>query len=191
MVAGQDKGLRRRRIGSRCRMQEMTVGVLGRWWIQLAPWLAIVMLGILLACGGEATTLTPVATVSPALAITPTATPKATALPSPIPAARSPTATPSPTFASATLPQSAALELEVTSPAQDTVATSPFIAVAGLTSPDATVSVNGILATPDAQGRFSVEVPLSLGDNPLSIEIIATSIAGEQRSVVRTVIFVP
>ena len=69
--------------------------------------------------------------------------------------------------------------------------TSNVVTVSGLTSPDATVSVNGILAKPDAQGRFSVDLLLSLVDNPLSIEVIATSVAGEQRSVIRTVIFVP
>lgn len=69
--------------------------------------------------------------------------------------------------------------------------TSNVVTVAGLTSPDATVSVNGILAKPDAQGRFSVDLLLSLVDNPLSIEVIATSVAGEQRSVVRTVILIP
>ncbi len=89
------------------------------------------------------------------------------------------------------MPQTADLKLELTSPAEDTVVTSKFVTVAGLTSPDATVSVNGILATPDAQGRFSVDLPLSFEDNPLSIEVIATSVAGEQRSAVRTVIFLP
>ena len=82
------------------------------------------------------------------------------------------------------------MNLEVTTPAEDTVITSEFVTVAGLTSPDATVSVNGVLALPDSQGRFSIDLPLSFEDNPLSIEVIATSVSGEQRSVVRTVIFV-
>lgn len=69
--------------------------------------------------------------------------------------------------------------------------TSNVVTVAGLTSPDATVSVNGILAKPDPEGRFSIDLLLSLMDNPLSVEVIATSVAGEQRSVVRTVIFLP
>ena len=65
------------------------------------------------------------------------------------------------------------------------------VRVSGLTSPDATVSVNGILSEPDPQGRFTVDLHLSLENNPLSIEVISTSLAGEQRSVVRTVIYVP
>ena len=65
------------------------------------------------------------------------------------------------------------------------------ITVAGLASPDATVSVNGVLTPPDIQGRFSMELPISASENPLSIEVIATSLAGEQKSVVRTVIILP
>ena len=67
--------------------------------------------------------------------------------------------------------------------------TSPLITVAGLTSPDATVSVNGILAPPDALGRFSVELLITQDENPLSIEVIATSLSGELETVIRTVIF--
>ena len=69
--------------------------------------------------------------------------------------------------------------------------TSNFVTVAGLTSPDATVSVNGVLLIPDTLGAFSVDLPLSLANNPLSIEVIATSVAGEQRSAVLTVIYIP
>jgi hypothetical protein len=89
------------------------------------------------------------------------------------------------------LPRASELKLEVTSPAEDAVVNSDSVTVAGLTSPDAMVSVNGVLVTPDDQGRFTVDLPMSLQDNPLSIEVIATSVAGERRSVVRTVIFIP
>jgi hypothetical protein len=63
--------------------------------------------------------------------------------------------------------------------------------VAGLTSPDATVSVNGVLVTPDIDGLFSTELTLTQDENPLLIEVIASSVAGEQESIIRTVIFVP
>lgn len=69
--------------------------------------------------------------------------------------------------------------------------TSQTVTVAGLASPDATVSVNGILTAPDAQGRFSVDLLISQDDNPLLVEVIASSVAGEQQSVVRTVIYIP
>ena len=81
--------------------------------------------------------------------------------------------------------------LEIIAPAEETVVTTQIVTVVGLTSPDATVSVNGILVAPDAQGRFSVDLPISLDHNPLPIEVIASSVAGEQRSVVRTAIFIP
>ena len=65
------------------------------------------------------------------------------------------------------------------------------ITVTGIASPDATVSINGNLAIPDADGRFSLELIISPDENPLAIEVIATSVAGEELSLVRTVIFVP
>jgi hypothetical protein len=89
------------------------------------------------------------------------------------------------------VPQTAALKLEVTSPRDNAVVNSQLITVAGLTSPDAAVSVNGRLVTPDPDGRFATDLPVTLGDNPLPIEVIATSIAGEQRWLVLTVIYIP
>ena len=70
------------------------------------------------------------------------------------------------------------------------IVASDTVTVAGYTSPDATLSVNGDLVTPEADGSFSIELSISPAENPLAIEIIATSITGDQQSVVRTVIFV-
>lgn len=89
------------------------------------------------------------------------------------------------------VPQSAALDLDVTFPPEDMIVDSETITVTGIASPDATVSVNGNLAIPDADGRFSLELIISPDENPLAIEVIATSVAGEELSLVRTVIFVP
>ena len=89
------------------------------------------------------------------------------------------------------MPQSAALDLDVTFPPEDMIVDSETITVTGIASPDATVSVNGNLAIPDADGRFSLELMISPDENPLAIEVIATSVAGEELSLVRTVIFVP
>ncbi len=171
-----------------------------------------VLLGLLVACGGEGATPTPTATVSPPATLSATATPRPTSttpptaapvstpaatpvLTPPPTAAPTPTSTPRPSPVPPSTPtpppEAADLKLEVTSPPEDTVVTSDSVTVAGLTSPDATVSVNGILVTPDVQGRFSIDLPMSNEDNPFSIEIIATSLAGERRSVVRTVIFIP
>ena len=171
------------------------MGGLGRWCFWLASLGIVVTLPIMVACGGQGSTVIPTApastTVFPETDPSPTAQATSTVVPTPT---VRPTAVPSPTvpstLAPTVLPQTASLKLEVTTPAEDTVVTSEFVTVAGLTSPDATVSVNGILALPDSQGRFAVDLPLSFEDNPLSIEVIATSISGEQRSVVRTVIFI-
>ena len=89
------------------------------------------------------------------------------------------------------VPQSAALDLDVTFPPEDMIVDNETITVTGIASPDATVSVNGNLAIPDADGRFSLELIISPDENPLAIEVIATSVAGEELSLVRTVIFVP
>tara|TARA_Y100000815_G_C13280727_1_gene476819 strand:+ start:67 stop:336 length:270 start_codon:yes stop_codon:yes gene_type:complete len=89
------------------------------------------------------------------------------------------------------MPQSAALDLDVTFPPEDMIVDNETITVTGIASPDATVSVNGNLAIPDADGRFSLELIISPDENPLAIEVIATSVAGEELSLVRTVIFVP
>ena len=104
-----------------------------------------------------------------------------------------PTATPEPGAPAGPtpVPQSAALDLDVTFPPEDMIVDSETITVTGIASPDATVSVNGNLAIPGADGRFSLELIISPDENPLAIEVIATSVAGEELSLVRTVIFVP
>ena len=89
------------------------------------------------------------------------------------------------------VPQTAALQLEVIFPPEDLVVDTETITVTGIASPDATVSVNGNLAVPNAEGRYSLQLTITSDENPLTIEVIATSVAGEELSVVRTVIFVP
>ncbi|PKB73604.1 MAG: hypothetical protein BZY75_00970 [SAR202 cluster bacterium Io17-Chloro-G7] len=83
-------------------------------------------------------------------------------------------------------PDAAALDLQVITPLENALITEETFTVAGVTRPDATVSVNGILAAPDLQGNFAVELTLSSEDNPFSIEVIASSITGENRSIVLT-----
>ena len=107
--------------------------------------------------------------------------------------APAPTDTPAPTPAptETPIPVSSELTLEITSPAEDQTVTSESVTVAGFASPDATVSVNGNLVIPSTDGSFSIELTITPGNNPFLIEVIATSLAGEQQSVVRTVILVP
>ena len=173
-----------------------------------------------IACGEESATLAPTATVPASLTqvtVTtprptdtpiPTDTPSPTATPVPPPRPTqtptfTPTMVPTPTPTQAPLPSPTAeptlapaatpvpITLEVTFPSGDMVVDSDTITVVGITSTDATVSVNGNLVTPDVEGRFAIDLTIMPWENPLAIEVIATSLTGESRSLVRTVIFVP
>ncbi len=86
-------------------------------------------------------------------------------------------------------PQSQALMLRLSSPETNLVTELDRISVTGITAPDATLSVNGRLAFPDTEGRFSVDVDLSGVIGPMVIEVVATSVAGETETLVRPVIF--
>ena len=63
------------------------------------------------------------------------------------------------------------------------------IAIMGRASPDATVSANGQLASMDPSGNF--EALLALEEGPNLIEVIASDLAGEARTLVLTVIYIP
>ena len=58
-------------------------------------------------------------------------------------------------------PQPQALMLRLTSPEVNQVTDLDHVTVSGMTSPDATLSVNGRLALPDPGGLFSVDVGFS------------------------------
>jgi len=121
--------------------------------------LIMVVLGLLVACSGETK-------------IEPTLTP-----------------TPKPKTVQNLEPQSQALMLKLTSPETNLITNANSVSVAGITSPDATLSVNGLLVLPDAEGIFSTELELSNAQNPLVVNVIATSITGEYESVVRPVVY--
>ncbi len=59
----------------------------------------------------------------------------------------------------------------------------------GVTSPDAVLSINGILVSIDAEGEFEVTVSLDPGTN--LIEVIASDFEGNQESAVFAVISLP
>jgi hypothetical protein len=86
-------------------------------------------------------------------------------------------------------PQSQALMLRLSSPETNLITELYRISVTGITAPDVTLSVNGRLALPDSEGRFSVDVDLSGVMGPMVIEVVATSVAGETETLVRPVIF--
>ena len=65
----------------------------------------------------------------------------------------------------------------MTSPQGDLKLSQGAVSVTGLTSPDAVVSVNGLIAAVDNEGNFSIEnIPLNEGPNLL--EIIASDLSG-------------
>lgn len=93
------------------------------------------------------------------------------------------------TFAPYQEPQTQSLMLRLDSLIIDLVTDSNQVSVFGVASPDATVSVNGRLTLPDAQGRFSIDLDRPQNENPMTIEVAATSITGEYEYQVRPVVF--
>jgi len=80
------------------------------------------------------------------------------------------------------------LELVVTTPQDESTVYTFETEVAGVTEPDAVVSVNGILVEVDATGNFSTLVGLDEGPN--LIEVVASDYEGNQASEILTVIYV-
>ncbi len=78
--------------------------------------------------------------------------------------------------------------MDITSPQDNSVAASGAVQASGTASPDATVTVNGVLAEIDSSGNFQATVSLDAGTN--LIEVIVSDLAGEVRSQVLTVISV-
>ncbi len=116
----------------------------------------------------------------------PTATPTPPAMPTPEPTPTpTPTATPPAPTATPTPPQP--LFLDVQGPDDGTTVRSAAVVVHGRTGPGATVTIGGVSAVADGDGRFQLEVPLEPGEN--RIEIVASDGAGRSVSAARTVTF--
>ena len=81
-------------------------------------------------------------------------------------------------------PQSQSLMLRLTSPQVNLITDAQHATVAGTASPDATLSVNGQLVIPDIEGGFSTELEISAANNPMIIEVIASSTNGETETMV-------
>ena len=69
--------------------------------------------------------------------------------------------------------------------------TAPEVVIQGAVSPDATVSVNGLLASVDPSGSFQTDVPLALAEGHNLIEIVASDLEGNVISQVLTLIYLP
>ena len=76
--------------------------------------------------------------------------------------------------------------LRLIAPVKNLETADSTVEVMGITSPEATISINGDLVALEKGGRFFLRLPLTAGDNTISI--IATSKSGKTVSVVRTVI---
>jgi hypothetical protein len=119
---------------------------------------------------------------TPTPAPSPTPTPQPTATPPPTP---EPTATPLPTT-TPTPPAIPRLALQVLGPADGATASGNAVVVHGVTSPGASVNVNGKAAKVAADGRFRSEVGLFPGFN--FIAVVATDPLGNMEQKIITVI---
>lgn len=135
-------------------------------------------------------TATRAAVASPTAQATATATPglAATAIPAPT-ATASARPMPSPEATPAASPTPVPFFLEVAAPEDESVLASPSVDVKGRTVPDAVVSVNGELATVEADGSFTLS--LSLEEGPNAIEVVASDFQGNEAARILTVIYVP
>ncbi len=138
----------------------------------IAKMSGVICLGIALvlvmgACSSDTDeTPTPAPTATPTATAAPTPTPTETARPTPVP-----------------------LSLDVTSPEDESVVATSEVEVAGTTLATAIVSVNGILVTVGNDGGFSTTVTLEEGPN--TIEVVASTVTGEQVDEIISVIYIP
>lgn len=136
-------------------------------------------------------TSSPVPTPTAAPVPTPTpVTPVATATPT---AASTPAATPSPTPTAAVINvgeiQRFGLFLEIEGLSEESVVRGDSVVARGRTSPDALVSINGVIVPVDAEGNF--EVMLVLDPGPNLIEVVASDLDGNEMSQVLAVVSLP
>jgi hypothetical protein len=131
-------------------------------------------------------TTAPVVTASPIPE--PTPTPEPTATVAPIPTA---TATPSgnPTPIPTTNIKTYTLSLEIEGLTDESIVYGTSITVRGVTSPDAIVSINGVIVPIDEFGQFNV--PLILSPGPNVIEVVASDLDGNQVSSVIAIVSLP
>lgn len=106
---------------------------------------------------------------APVARATATATAVATRTATPLPPALAPTTSPTP------VPPPA---LEVRGPADGSSVQTNAVVVHGITTPGATVIVNGVGATVGADGRFQTEIVLASGAN--TIEVVASDARGNR-----------
>lgn len=141
------------------------------------------------------TVVGPTPTINPTPTVTPQETPTVVLTPTPTLPTQAPTATPpstsTPTPSATPIPQPSELFLQVSSIEDNSVLNSSELSVVGRSSPDATVSVNGQLAVVKFSGDFATARPLSLEPGTNLIEVIASDLTGEVRTLMLAVIYIP
>ena len=144
--------------------------------------------------------VTPAATAVPVTEPAPTSTPRPTAA-TPIPPSPTPSPSPSPVALTPTPTQAPSTEptetpvatfglfLEVIGLDEESVVRGDSLKLTGVTSPDAVLSVNGVIIPLDDDGRF--EVNLTLVPGPNLLEVVTSDLDGNTESKVITVISLP
>ncbi len=79
--------------------------------------------------------------------------------------------------------------LTVTQPTDESIINVDKVAVIGITTAGAMVSINGELAEVDAEGNFTMMVVLEEGPN--IIEVIASDLEGNEESHTLVIVYVP
>ncbi len=126
--------------------------------------------------GAATPTTVPIApTSTPTFTITPTPTSEGTPGPTPTPAIVS------------EIPSG--LFLKITNLPKESVVRSPTVSISGTTTPDALVSVNGVLVDVGADGGFTTTVALK--EEPNLIEVVASDFQGNKVSAVLSIIYIP
>lgn len=133
-----------------------------------------------------ATAVPVVPTVTATPAPVPTATPLPTATVTPVPTA-TPTPEPTPTSTPRSVTFNLALDFEGIG--DESVVRSDTVLLRGRTTPDAIVSVNGVIIPVQADGTF--ELTLALDPGPNLIEIVASDLDGNSVSSSLAIISIP
>lgn len=139
--------------------------------------LVIASIGAVMACvqttSRDDATTTPVP--GPTATVGPTTAASATPFPDPITIGTSPT--------------QFGLFLELQGLGENTVVRGNAIVASGQTSPDAVLSINGVIIPINDDGSF--EVTLALDDGPNLLEIVSSDLSGNQESRVLWVVALP
>ena len=141
--------------------------------------IAIASIGAVLACVQTTTRE----------ADTPIPAPSATAAPATATATSVPVAPTPISIQVGTAPTQIGLFLELQGLSENTVVRGDAIVASGLTSPDAVLSINGVIIPINDDGSF--EVTLALTEGPNLLEVVSSDLSGNQESRVLWVVALP